>query len=67
MAKTEAQSRATQKYDAKSYDKITLRIRNDGLDQSGISRDIIQKAADASGMSLNSFILQAIAEKINKK
>lgn len=67
MSKTEAQSRATRKYDAKAYDNITLRIRNDGLDQSGLTRETIQKAASDSGMSLNGFILQAISEKINKK
>lgn len=67
MPKTEAQSRATRKYDAKSYNYITLRIRNDGSDQSGLSREDIQSAANASGMSLNSFILQAISEKINSK
>ena len=65
MAKTEAQMRATNKYDANNYDRISLRIRKDG-DQNGVSRDSIQKAADASGMSLNAFILQAIAEAIAK-
>ncbi|MCR4597176.1 MAG: antitoxin [Lachnospiraceae bacterium] len=67
MAKTEAQIRANSKFESKAYDKITVRLRKDRLDDSGLSRESITKAAEAEGMSLNAFILQAVAEKINKK
>lgn len=57
---TPAQVRAQTKWEAKAYDKILLRIRKDGE----LTRDEIQKAADDSGKSLNSFILDAVQEKI---
>lgn len=59
---TPAQVRAQTKWEAKAYDKILLRIRKDGE----LTRDEIQKAADVSGKSLNSFILDAVQEKIKK-
>ena len=57
---TPAQVRAQTKWEAKAYDKILLRIRKDGE----LTREKIQKAADDSGKSLNSFILDAVQEKI---
>ncbi len=57
-----AQIKATTKYEHKSYDKITFRIRKDG--KNGITREDVQAAADASGMSLNEFVLEAVKEKI---
>ncbi len=66
MPVSQAQKKAVRKYETKTYDKILIRIRNDGSDNSGLSREIIQKAADAAGMSLNAFILSAVNDKINK-
>ena len=66
MAVSKAQIRATGRFETKVYDKILLRIRKDRPDQSGLSREIIQAAADAEGLSLNAFILQAVYEKIHK-
>lgn len=63
---TPARIRANQKYDQKAYDKIIVRIHKDRLDDSGLSRESIQKAAEDAGMSVNGFILQAVAEKMNK-
>lgn len=66
MPVSQAQKKAVRKYETKTYDKILIRIRNDGSDNSGLSREAIQKAADAAGMSLNAFILSAVSDKINK-
>lgn len=66
MAISKAQREAVGRYETKVYDKILIRIRK-ADDSSGLSREIIQQAADAEGMSLNAYILQAISEKINKK
>ena len=66
MPVSKAQIRATTKFEHNSYDKITVRLRKDRPDQSGLSRDSIQAAADAAGMSLNAYILTAVSEKMNK-
>lgn len=60
--KTQAQSRATQKYESKSYDKVLLRIRKDQEP----TRDTITKFAELKGESLNGFIMKAIKERIEK-
>ena len=63
MAKySEAQNKATQKYIHNSYDQISIRIRKDGE----ITRENIQAAADQAGLSLNSYVLEAISEKMKK-
>lgn len=56
---TEAQLRATERYNAKKYDKITFRVLKG-------EKEEIEKAAAAAGMSLNSFITEAIKEKLQK-
>ena len=66
MSVSKAQIRATTKFEHTSYDKITVRLRKDRPDASGLSRDSIQAAADAAGMSINAFILSAVSDKINK-
>lgn len=60
MAQSKAHQAATQRYEAKAYDKILLRIRKD----TEPTRDTITEAATRSGMSLNAFILEAIKEKL---
>lgn len=62
MPATPAHIRATTKYEAKAYDKILLRIRKDGE----LTKDTIQMAADQAGQSLNSYILEAVQEKMSK-
>lgn len=62
MPATEAQKRAKAKYERSAYSKILLRIRNDAE----ITRDMIQAAADAEGVTLNAYILSAVAEKMKK-
>lgn len=54
--KTDAQKRANLKFEAKAYDRLNLRIRKD----STMTRNDIQKAADAAGESVNAYILKAI-------
>lgn len=63
MPRTEAQRRAMAKYEAKAYDKVLLRIRTDGE----LTRAKIQAAADAAGVTVNSYILDAVAEKMKNK
>lgn len=62
MPATKAHIKATTKYESKAYDKILLRLRKD----SDINKDAIQAAADRAGQSLNSFILEAVEEKIKE-
>ena len=62
MPETEAQKRAHAKYQSKAYDKILLRIRKD----TEPTREKIKKKAEASGMSLNAYIVEAIREKIDR-
>ena len=59
--KSEAKKRADQKWDAKAYDKVLLRLRKD----TEPTRDTITRAAECAGMSLNAFIVEAIREKID--
>ena len=61
---TKAQIRANTKYENKAIDKITFRLRKDG--GSGITREDIQKAAEAAGVSVNEYVLQAVKEKMKQ-
>jgi len=58
--KTEAQKRATAKFERSVYDKILLRIRKD----TEPTRETITAAADAAGLSLNGYIMEAVREKL---
>ncbi len=55
-----AASRA--RYEAKAYEKVTIRIRKDGADE--LTADQIRAAAEAAGQSVNQWILDAIRDKI---
>lgn len=61
MATKEARRRASNKYNAKTFDSITFRIRKDN---DIISADRLREAAEASGESLNTYILNAIADRM---
>ena len=50
------------KYNARTYDNITFRVKLDGSD--GVSRDAIKAAADAEGQSVNQWIIEAIKDKL---
>jgi predicted HicB family RNase H-like nuclease len=53
---------AKNRYNAKTYKTIAFRLRQDGSD--GITADIIKQAAEAAGMSVNAWIIQAIKDKL---
>lgn len=57
---SQAQKRATTKYENKTFDKITLRLRKDG--SYGITREEIQAQAERLGMSVNEYIIHCILE-----
>lgn len=50
------------KYNARTYDNITFRVKLDGSD--GVSRESIKAAADAGGQSVNQWIIEAIKDKL---
>ena len=50
------------KYNARTYDNITCRVKLDGSD--GVSREAIKAAADAGGQSVNQWIIEAIKDKL---
>lgn len=58
--KTKAKQRADQKWEAKAYDKILIRLRKD----SDLTREAIQEAATRAGLSLNAFIVEAVKRAI---
>lgn len=49
-------------YNCKTYDSITIRVRLDGADR--VTRDQIRAAAQASGQSVNAWIIEAIRDKL---
>ena len=59
MAKTEAQKRATLKYDAKAYDRIELKVAKG-------KKPLLQAHAAAREESLNSFVNRAIDEAVER-
>lgn len=48
---------ANNRYDKKTYDRFNFRVRKEEAEQ-------IKSAAGAAGVSVNSFILDAVREKI---
>lgn len=52
-----------QRYEAKVYDKVLLRLRKD----TEVDKDVIQAAADRAGESLNGYIVQAIRERMERE
>lgn len=62
MSVSEAQKRATTKYENKNYKKICLRLP--ATEGKSAIYDKIVIAADKAGKSLNAYIQEAIEEKI---
>ena len=50
------------RYEAKTYSKLLLRVRQDGAD--GLTVDQIKQAADRDNMSVNAWIIEAIKDKL---
>ena len=63
MPKTDAQKRATAKYERKAYSKVLLRLRND----TEPTRDSISEAAQVCGESLNEYIIKAVIARMEKQ
>ena len=57
-----AQTRAQNKYIAKAYDRVNLVLKKD----TSPTKDEVQAAADAVGVSLNAYIVAAISQQLNK-
>lgn len=57
MATTRAAQAAVQRYEAKAYDKILVRVPKG-------RRDEIQAAAEAAGQSVNAYIVEAVDRRM---
>lgn len=57
---SDARKRANAKYDAKAYAKILLRVRAEEIDE-------IRAAIEASGESVNGYILKAIRQRMERE
>lgn len=62
MAQTEAQRRASEKWEAANCDRITIKLnKGSGKDP---SKEQIRVAAARDGMSVNAWIIEAIKDKL---
>jgi len=66
MPVSEAQKKATLKFEKEVYKKILLRIRQDGKSDI-VNYKELETAVARSGKSLNGYILEAIKEKIERE
>lgn len=62
MAKSEAQKRASAKYNKKAYEQINFTVRRDAE----INGDYIRAYATGRGESMNGFLKRAVAETIER-
>lgn len=60
MAQSAAHSRASNKYNAKAYDRLAIQVYKG-------QREIIKAHAEANGESLNGYINRLIAEDMGDK
>lgn len=60
MAYTQAQNKATQKYLAKAYDRLAIRVKKGQADK-------IKAYAENKGMSLNSYINELIRKDMEQE
>ena len=63
MPTTKAGQKAVNKYIAKAYDRVNLVLKKD----TSPTKDEVQSAADAEGVSLNAYIVAAISQQLNKE
>lgn len=61
-ARNRSNAASRNRYNAKAYQAITFRLHQDGSD--GITADAIKAAAEAAGMSVNAWIIEAIRDKL---
>ena len=62
MPTTKAGQKAVNKYIARAYDRVNLVLKKD----TSPTKDEVQAAADAEGVSLNAYIVAAISQQLNK-
>mgnify|MGYP004455757229 FL=1 len=62
MPTTKAGQKAVNKYIAKAYDRVNLVLKKD----TSPTKDEVQAAADAEGISLNAYIVAAISQQLSK-
>ncbi|WP_294830299.1 antitoxin [uncultured Gemmiger sp.] len=62
MPTTKAGQKAVNKYIAKAYDRVNLVLKKD----TSPTKDEVQAAADAEGVSLNAYIVAAISQQLSK-
>ena len=62
MPTTKAGQKAVNKYIAKAYDRVNLVLKKD----TSPTKDEVQAAADAEGVSLNAYIVASISQQLNK-
>lgn len=60
MAQTKAHQKASNKYNAKAYDRLAILVKKG-------DRDKIKAHAEAQGLSLNGYINKLIAEDMGKQ
>lgn len=60
MAQTKAHQKASNKYNAKAYDRLAILVKKG-------QREIIRKHAEKQGLSLNGYINKLITEDIKKQ
>ena len=58
-----ARTKANNKCHAKAYDRVNLVLKKD----TSPTKDEVQAAADAEGVSMNAYIVAAISQKLNKE
>lgn len=58
-----ARTKANNKWNAKAYDRVNLVLKKD----TSPTKDEIQAAADAQGVSLNAYIVAAISQQLNQE
>ena len=58
-----ARTKANNKWNAKAYDRVNLVLKKD----TSPTKDEVQAAADAEGVSLNAYIVAAISQQLNKE
>ena len=58
-----ARTKANNKWNAKAYDRVNLVLKKD----TSPTKDEVQAAADAEGVSLNAYIVAAISQQLNSQ
>ena len=63
-AQNRSNAASRERYNAATYEKMTFRVKQDGSD--GFTLVDVRQAAEHSGGSVNTFVIEAIREKIER-